>query len=71
MKFIKEVFVFDYEMVINGEVDMTVTVNEDDLMDMSVETGWAMMDALGLIKNDQFIIPIGTKILYMIDQGGG
>lgn len=70
MKFIKEVFVFDKEMAFNGEVDFAVTINGADLIDAPIDRAWAMLNAHGLIKDDKFIIPMGTRVIYKIQYSG-
>jgi hypothetical protein len=68
-KVLKDIEYFTLEELENGTVDMAVTVNGVDLIDMPIDEGIKILRDNNLIKNEAIIIPAGLELTSIEDFG--
>lgn len=68
-KVLKDINYFTLEELSNGSVDIAISVNGVDLIDMPMDKGLKILRDNNLIKNDTIIVPAGLELTSIEDFG--
>lgn len=65
-----DIVYFEKDDLVNGEVDPAFILNGKDYIDIPFKDGWNALEAAGLTKNNDFVIPKNTIIEKIVKVGG-